>query len=199
MLGRCLTRERGGLAQPLAIIERCKRVVKFAGKPAKPTWILRICSTITRYCSVKLLLQGRRGDDLSLPGKASKPGINPDYCTMPQEEGAVYTLCSPGGTMPSLVWSTFPMRGPMEDPASFAESPGSAAACCSSSALKNWAFAASPKRSFALKIAWSSALSIKELLPPTNLPKTSCCPVKVGSSAWRLAAVRGCCPGSLVC
>ncbi len=101
--------------------------------------------------------------------------------------------------MPSLAWSTFPMRGPMEDPASLAGFTGSAAACCSSSALKNWAFAASPKRSFALKIAWSSALSIKELLPPTNLPKTSCCPVKVGSSAWRLAAVRGCCPGSLVC
>ena len=54
--------------------------------------------------------------------------------------------------MPSFDWSTFPMRGPMED-AIFAPLTGSAAACCSSRALKKLMFAASPKTSFALKIA----------------------------------------------
>ena len=100
--------------------------------------------------------------------------------------------------MPSFDWSTFPIRGPLDD-AIFALLTGPAGACCSSNALKNFMLAASPKTSFALKMACSSALSIKELLPPTNRPKTSCCPVKVGSSAWRLAAVKGCCPASLLC
>ena len=100
--------------------------------------------------------------------------------------------------MPSFGWSTFPISGPMDD-AMFELFIGSTAACCSSRALKKLTFAASPKMSLALKMACSSALSIKELLPPTNRPKTSCCPVKVGSRAWRLAAVRGCCPASLLC
>lgn len=100
--------------------------------------------------------------------------------------------------MPSLDRSAVPIRGPIEG-ASFAPADESAAACCSSRALKKLPLAASPNTSFALKILCSSALSIRELLPPTNLPRTSCCPVKEGSSAWRLAAVRGCCPGSLLC
>ena len=84
--------------------------------------------------------------------------------------------------MPSFDWSTFPIRGPLDD-AILALLTGSGGACCSSSALKKLTFAASPKTSFALKMACNSALSIKELLPPTNRPKTSCCPVKEGSSA----------------
>lgn len=100
--------------------------------------------------------------------------------------------------MPSFDCATLPISGPMDE-AILAPLAGSVGACCSSSALKKLMFAASPRTSFALKIACSSALSIKELLPPTKRPKTSCCPVKVGSSAWRLAAVRGCCPASLLC
>ena len=100
--------------------------------------------------------------------------------------------------MPSFGWCTLPINGPMEE-AFLVPLTGSWGACCSSSALKKLMFAASPRTSFALKMACSSALSIKELLPPTNRPKTSCCPVKVGSSAWRLAAVRGCCPSLLCC
>ena len=99
--------------------------------------------------------------------------------------------------MPSLDWSTFPMRGPIED-AIFAALAGSAAACCSRSALKKLTLAASPSTSFALKIACSSALSMRELLPPTNRPSTSCWPVREGSRAWRFAAVSCCCPASLL-
>lgn len=54
--------------------------------------------------------------------------------------------------MPSFDWSTFPMRGPIED-VIFAPLTGSTDACCSSSALKKLMFAASPKTSFALKMA----------------------------------------------
>ena len=46
--------------------------------------------------------------------------------------------------MSSFAWSTFPIRGPMDD-AIFALLTGSAAACCSSSALKKLMFAASPR------------------------------------------------------
>ena len=46
---KCLTRECGGLAQPLAIIEGCKRVVKFTGKPAKAALVIWVCSAINTY------------------------------------------------------------------------------------------------------------------------------------------------------